>query len=238
MLPVSPGKITVSLLLALAALISPLSAQYQKYHESDLRKFNLGFTMGMGIYGYDMTVQRPQTDPFSGIVLKNVEPVRQPGIYLGLITNLRIVDHIDFRFQPSVSLEQRNFKHTFIGSTADSVVFKKTENANLNLPLALKFKSDFYRSYRVYALGGVQFSANLASNKKVVNDPDAIKIQNTDFGIVAAFGIDLYGEKLKLTPEIRYVLGLPNVHISENSRFPYAISDLRSQAFIITLNFE
>jgi hypothetical protein len=137
-----------------------------------------------------------------------------------------------------VSLEQRNFRHTFKGVAEDSIVFKKTENANLNLPFALKFKSDFYRSYRVYGLAGMQFSANLASNKKVVNDPDAIKIKSTDFGIVAAFGIDLYGEKLKLSPEVRYVLGLPNVLIKENTRFPYAISDLQSQALIFTLNFE
>lgn len=237
MLPVSARKVIFYLLTLLSAF--PAGAQYQKYHPSDLRDFNLGFTMGIGLYGYDFKRQVNQVDPITGITLKTAVPIRQPGIYLGLISNLRLEDHLDLRFQPSVSLEQRNFDFIYVGSTGDdSVTVKKIENANLNLPVALKLKSDYYGVMRVYFLAGMQYSINLASNKKVLNDPDLLKVTGTDLGIVAAFGIDLYGEKIKLTPEVRYVMGLGNVYIQENTRFPYAISALKTQALIFTLNFE
>ena len=43
-----------------------------------------------------------------------------------------------------------------------------------------------------------------------MNDPDLLKTDQTNTGIVAAFGIDLYGDRLKLSPEIRYIIGVNN----------------------------
>jgi hypothetical protein len=212
----------------------------QTSHYFDYRKFNLGFTMGLCVASYDMTAQINQYDSQTGRVLARVELVNKPGIYLGLITNMKLAEHWDLRLMPSVSLEERDFRFYFDSTTTNTepVITKKIESSNLNLPLTIKFKSDFYKNTRVFVQFGIQPSFNLASSKKVRNDPDLLKTQSYDTAFLASFGIDLYGEKLKLSPEIRFTRGLTNVYVPDRTRFPRAISDLFTQLLVFNINFE
>jgi Outer membrane protein beta-barrel domain len=221
-------------------LVSVGSMQAQRTHYFDYRKFNLGFTMGMAVASYDMTSQINQFDQASGRIVTQVDLVSKPGIYLGLITNLKISEHWDVRFMPSVSLEERDFLFYFdtTSTSGDPVVRKKIESSNLNLPLTLKFKSDFYKNTRVWVQFGIQPSLNLASSKKVRNDPELLKTQSYDTAVLASVGIDLYGEKLKLSPELRFTRGLTNIYVPDRTRFPRAISDLFSQLLCFNINFE
>lgn len=195
--------------------------------------------MGLNYSSYKMTSQLNTYDAISGQTVRYVDLEPKPGIYLGLITNLKIIDNIDLRFIPSVTLEQRDFVfHMDTTTSSESIVRKKIESSNLNLPLMLKFKSNFYEHYRVYVGIGLMSSINLASNQKVLNNPDLLKTRQFDGSLIAAFGIDLYGEKIKLSPEIRYSLGLSNIYSPLRTRFPTAISDLYSQTIVFSLNFE
>ncbi len=214
--------------------------QAQTSHYFDFRPFNLGFTMGLNMASYDMTSQINQFDPSTGRVVSRVELITKPGIYLGLITNLKLADHWDLRFMPSVSLEERDFLFHLDSTTtnAEPIVRKKIESSNLNLPICLKFKSDFAKNTRVWIMVGVQPTFNLASNKKVRNDKDLLKTQNFDLAMVYSVGIDLYGEKLKLSPELRFTRGTKNLYVPDRTRFPRAISDLFSQLLVLNINFE
>ncbi len=237
MLVVSARKVIVSLCFLLA-LGNVLNAQTTHYF--DYRPFNLGFTMGLCVASYDMTSQINQYDYSTGRVLNRVELVSKPGIYLGLITNVKLASHWDVRFMPSVSLEERDFIF-YLDSTrtnTEPIVRKKIESSNLNLPFTIKFKSDYYKNTRVFVQFGIQPSFNLASSKKVRNDPDLLKTQNFDTAILASVGIDLYGEKLKLSPELRFTRGLTNLYVPDRTRFPQAISDLFSQLLVLNINFE
>lgn len=235
---VSARKIVLS--LAWVITLSVSAAQAQTSHYFDYRPFNLGFTMGMCVAHYDMTAQINQFDQSTGRVVYNVQQIPKPGVYLGLITNLKLADHWDLRFMPSVSLEERDFLFYLDSTTTntDPVVRKKIESSNLNLPLAIKFKSDFYRNTRVWVMFGIQPSINLASTKKVRNDPELLKVQSFDNAVLASVGIDLYGEKLKLSPELRFTRGLKNLYVPDRTRFPRAISDLFSQLLVFNINFE
>jgi hypothetical protein len=196
--------------------------------------------MGLAMASYDMTSQINQADPSTGRVVQQVRLINKPGIYLGLITNLKLADHWDVRFMPSVSLEERDFDFYFDTTTTNQapVVRKKIESSNLNLPFTIKFKSDFYKNTRVWVQFGIQPSFNLASSKKVRNDPELLKTQSFDNSIVASVGIDLYGEKLKLSPELRFSRGLTNIYVPDRTRYPRAISDLFSQLLCFNINFE
>ena len=141
---------------------------------------------------------------------------------------------------PSVSLEERDFLFYLDSTTtnAEPVVRKKIESSNLNMPLAIKFKSDFHKNLRVWVMFGLQPSLNLASSKKVLNDPDLLKVKSFDLQYLASVGVDIYGEKLKLSPELRFTRGLQNIYVPERTRFPRAISDLFSQLLVLNINFE
>ncbi|HHG83504.1 MAG TPA: PorT family protein [Bacteroidetes bacterium] len=230
----------IFIFLVLAAGLSAGQTFGQRMHHFDVRDFNLGFTMGLNLAGYDMTAQIKQVDPATGRRLESIKLVRRPGIYLGLITNFKISDNFDVRFLPSVSLEERGFEFYFDPATnnGESLVLKKIEASNLNLPLVIKFKSNYYNRTRIFVQFGIQPSINLASNKKVRNDLDLLKTQSFDLAYVASFGIDLYGERLKLSPEIRFTRGLRQLYVDDRTRFPKAISDLFSQLLVFNINFE
>lgn len=227
-------------LLVLAFTSWFASLQGQRIHHFDTRDFNLGFTMGLAVAGYDMTYQINQLDPSTGWLLNRVELVRKPGIYLGLISNVRIMDNLDVRFLPSVTLEERDFIFHMDSTTNGGIpiVRKKIESSNLNMPLVIKFKSNYYKRTRVFVQFGIQPSVNLASNKKVKNDPDLLKTTNYDVSYLASFGVDLYGERLKLSPEIRFTRGMRNLYVNDRTRWPFAISDLFSQLLTFNINFE
>lgn len=238
MLALPARKVTLGLLFFL--LIFGAS-KAQKMHHFDLRPLNLGFTMGLSYGGYNMTSQINQVDPRTGRLLRRVELVRKPGIYLGLISNLKLTNNFDLRFMPAVSLEERDFNFYFDSTTTfnnESLVTKKIEASNLVLPLFLRFKSNYYRFTRVYVQFGIQPTVNLASTKKVQNDPELLKTEKFDVAFVASFGVDLYGEKLKLSPELRFARGLRNLYVEDNTVFPKAISDLFSQLLTLNINFE
>ena len=236
MCALSIRKITLTLFLGLMTL--PVLGQ--RMHHFDTRDFNLGFTMGLNLASYDMTAQIDQVDPQTGKKVESINLINKPGIYLGLITNLKIADNFDLRFLPSVSLEERDFEFYFDPETnnGETLVRKKIEASNLNLPLVVKFKSNYYRRYRVFIQTGIQPSINLASNKKVRNDPELLKTQSFDLSFVASVGIDLYGERLKLSPELRFTRGLRQLYVDDRTRFPHAITDLFSQLLVLNINFE
>lgn len=241
MLIIPTGKVRFAFTLLFLLTFAGLKGQRGATHYFDTRPFNLGFTMGMGIGGYDMTSQINQIDPRTNRLLYKVDMIRKPAIYLGLITSLNIHNNIDIRFTPSVTLEERDFRFLFDSTTTfdgESVVFKKIESSSLNLPLMVKFKSDYYKRTRVWVQFGIQPTFNLASTKKVRNDPELLKTEKFDLAIVSAVGIDLYGEKLKLSPELRFTRGLRNLYVPDNTVFPRAISDLFSQLLTFNINFE
>lgn len=197
--------------------------------------------MGLSYNSFKMTSQINAKDVNNGEVVRRVKLTPKPGIYLGLITNFKISNNFDVRFVPNVTLEERDLRFLMDTTTlvfSEPVITKKIEASNLNLPVMVKFKSDYYQNVRVYLALGGQLSINMASNKKVLNDPDLLKTERVDFAGVAAFGVDLYGERLKLTPEIKYTIGARNVYVPDRTRFSNAISDLFNQTIVFSINFE
>jgi hypothetical protein len=166
--------------------------------------------------------------------LRDIKAEAEVGINLGMISNLKLHNNIDLRFIPAVSLQQRTFRY-FI---ADTMRTRKLEASYIDLPMLIKFKSNFYAHHRIYVATGAKLSINMVSNRRVDNDPDLLKIDRTDLSWEFAFGIDIYGERVKLCPEIRYSLGLPNIYIPKNTNYGTAIRMLTSQSILLCLNFE
>ncbi|MCS7074328.1 MAG: PorT family protein, partial [Bacteroidia bacterium] len=165
-------KLLLSFYLLTVWYCLPIGSQAQYNTHYDRRKFNLGFTMGVNfadvrIKADDLNYADKKNDG-----LKDLTVHITPGINLGMITNTKLAKHWDLRFIPSVSLQQRNFDYKFRDSTQQ----RKLEASYLDLPLHVKFKSDFYKNHRVYLLAGGKFSINLASDKKVRDNPNLLKI--------------------------------------------------------------
>ena len=189
--------------------------------------------MGLNYNAYNLKEQINICE--DNICLSEIEVVPKLGLNLGMISNLRIHDQVSIRFVPSVSLEQRDFNYFF---QRDSTVLRKIEASYFNLPLMMQWKSKYWRRTRIYVLTGAQLGINLNSNKKVRDDPNLLKITTQDLSAVFGFGLNLYGDRVKLSPEIKYSLGLFNIYVPESTSHANAIARLSSQVITININFE
>ena len=211
------------------------SAQKFGRHEFDMKWFNLGFQVGLNYNSYAIEQSILIRDPNVSTVLDHIDLNPQIGLRLSIISNLNIADNLALRFIPGVSLEQRNFQYFFANGAVED---RKIEATYLYLPLLLQFKSDYYNRGRFYVQGGTQFGLNFASNKKVRDDFRLLKINRQDVALVIALGFTLYGEKIKLSPEISYSIGLNNIYEPEFTTHPDAIQSLKSQVLALIINFE
>lgn len=211
---------------------SALWAQYNLYY--DLREFNLGFNMGANysqvkIHYTQLQYNNPADNTPSMVKIEGV-----PGINLGLILNKKLHKYFDLRSIVSVSLQQRNIYFVL----RDTTVKRRLESSYLYIPVLLKYKSQFYKGYRVYVLGGAQLGINLASDKRMRDNPELIRTERVDWQWVAGVGMDIYGDKVKLSPELTYSLGFRNIYDPTGTRFGYVIKSLHMQTITFNLHFE
>lgn len=213
-------------------LVGLVWAQYNLYY--DLRAFNLGFSMGANYsqvkiaYGNLAYADSGNHTP-SQVLVEGI-----PGINLGLILNKKLHKYFDLRSVISVSLQQRNI----FFRVGDSLYKRRLEASYLYVPLLLKYKSQFYKGYRVYVIGGLQLGINLMSDKRVRDNPDLIRTERLDAQWVAGVGIDLYLDKVKLTPELSYSLGTRNIYDPTGTRYGYVIRSLHMQTLTLNIQFE
>ncbi|MEN3040699.1 MAG: porin family protein [Bacteroidia bacterium] len=217
-----------------AAVLLPIFslAQYNLYY--DLRSFNLGFNIGANysqVKIYYTSLQYSDSNA-SGPSMVRVEGV--PGINLGLIMNKKLHKYFDLRMIPSVSLQQRNI----LFELRDTILRRRLEASYLYIPLLLKYKSQFYKGYRVYVIGGGQVGINLASDKRVRDNPELLRTERVDYQWIAGIGMDLYLDRVKLSPELTYSLGMRNIYDPTGTRFGYVIRSLYMQTITFNLHFE
>lgn len=215
------------------------SAQgYGRSHPFDFKKFNLGFLMGLNYNAYNLKEQVniwDQTRSGDSLLLREVSVNPQLGISLGMITNLNIHENISLRFIPTISLEQRTFDYEFEEAGVEQ---RKIEASYLNLPFMVQWKSKYYKAVRAYVLTGAQLGVNLASNKKVKNDEKLLKISTQDISLVFGIGFNIYGDRIKLSPELRYSMGLIDIYEPKYTTHEKAIGHLFSQVITFNINFE
>ncbi|MFN0204609.1 MAG: porin family protein [Bacteroidia bacterium] len=205
-------------------------AQYR--HHYDHKRFNFGFMMGISYNRYLMKSHRNIFD--DGRLLEEVDIIPKPGLNIGMINNLMINDKMCVRFIPAVSLEERHFAFHF----TDTTERRRVESAYLDFPLLFQVRSALYNGTRLYVVSGPEFSINFQSNKKIKNDPTLIKVQSTCTSWVIGVGYNLYGDRIKLSPEFRYSIGFTNDYVPLNTSHSVAISRLFRQVITINVLFE
>lgn len=219
--------------LILISLSLAWGQNYRNGHPFDFKRFNLGFQMGLTYNSYNLKEQISIEE--QGVLLNRIELVPKVGINFGMISNLKLNKQVSLRSVVTISLEQRDFDYFF---HRDSTVVRKVEAAYLNVPMLLQIKTKYYRATRFYVLTGPQWGINLSSNKKVRDDPNLLKIKQSDFSWSFGFGWNIYGDKIKLSPEILYTVGLFNIYEPEFTSHANAIGNLTSQVLSFNINFE
>ncbi|MCI4670739.1 MAG: PorT family protein [Bacteroidia bacterium] len=223
---------------ALSVLLSSMvfAQNYRDRHPFDFKRFNLGLQIGLTYNDYNL---KEQVNIGEGLdTLRNIRLQTRPGINFGMIANMNLGRQLSLRMVPSISLEQRDIYYNIEGPEGPKPQTRKIDPAYFNIPLMFQWKTSYWKRTRFYVLTGGQVSVNMARNEKVQDNPELIKLSRYDGALVFGFGLNMYGDKVKFSPEIRYKLGLSNVYVPDNTTFAHAISRLSSQVISLNFNFE
>jgi len=207
--------------------------QNNAYYDSRLLHF--GFHIGFNKSSHRILLK----DSFNYQTNTNLEYISSdfgPGFQLGIISDLRLHEYLALRFTPTLMFSQRNFEYQI--TNQDDYSKKSIQMANVDLPLALKFRSKRLKNYRIYVVGALKTSIDMASQEKVVDDVEKVKVRRLDFAYETGLGLDLYLPYFKLSPEIKVANGMRNVLVPETHIYSNYMQSLFSRTWIFSLTFE
>ncbi|MBU8891639.1 MAG: PorT family protein [Bacteroidales bacterium] len=235
-------KKILSIILILIAWIN-VSAQKEivlNYQNVDNKKIHFGFTIGFNTMDFKITRSMNTFGADSAILLPEINDL-VPGFHVGIVSNLRLNKHLDFRFLPGIALGQR--KILFYDNNQNVVSEMKIESTFIDLPLTFKYKSTRIANTRPYVIGGVNVRNDMARNKEFNEDEEIyIKLKPFDVYYEMGAGLDFYLAYFKFSIEIKYSVGILNVVSSDPAddypQYTNSIDKLNSRMFMISLHFE
>jgi hypothetical protein len=164
------------------------------------------------------------TDSLNSIFSKS-----SPGFGIGFVSDYRLGENADLRFTPTLVFNDRKIYYEYQNDgplrMSAVPVEKKVIATMVDLPLGIKLKSDRRMNYRAYILAGAKYSMNIVSAKKTNDDAEVavnkfLKNKKSFFSYEAAFGLDLYFEYFKMSPEIKLSYSMNNL-LDNKVRNPY-----------------
>lgn len=149
-------------------------------------------------------------------VTEDIEVQSQTGFNVGLIGNLRLGEHVDFRFEPGLYITQRNL--IFPNFTDEVDALREVKSTYIHFPFLLKFSAKRTGNIKPYLIGGLSTALNLGSNSDAPDDNSNQRFRMTKWSSFyeVGFGIDIYFEYFKFSPSIRGVFSTKDELIRDN----------------------
>jgi hypothetical protein len=174
--------------------------------------------------------------------LRSISSSPSPGFGIGFVVNKRLGENADVRFTPVLVFNDRSINYQYANSADDNI--KKVQTTLVEFPLGIKIKSNRRNNYRAYVLGGAKYSTDISSKKKtnnaLITDPKEKWLNNERkyLSYEAGFGLDLYFEYFKMSPEIKLSYATNNALVDEPTRYAFPIDRLMLRHVTFSLFFE
>lgn len=204
----------------------------------DYKVFRLGFSLGSN--AMDFEIEHSEIVQNGKIYYAEVSNLT-PGFSVGLISDLRLQRHFNFRFTPALLIGERNlnFKSYDVATgilEEDKVL--KLFSLPIDLPFNLRYSAERYGNFKPFVQTGAGAYFDLGRDEK-----SPVTLNLLDFYVSAGFGCDIYFKYFKLSPEVKFNFGLTNVLSPKNSTtdnliYTNALSKLLSRIMMFNLNIE
>jgi len=230
--------------LFIVALAKVVDAQYfpKNLPKYDQKHWHFGFTLGMNSMNF---VIRPVDHLNLNDTLMVIEPQASQGFNIGIVSNRRLGKFLDLRFVPTLSFGERSIKYIIKdGLGGEKTYIKSVESTYIDFPLTLKYKSKRlpgrWNNSRVYIMGGVRYSLDLASQrkKKGTSNEVVIKLNPNDFMGTLGVGFDFFLPYFKFGVELQMAYGMLNLMSKEPNIYNTNIDRMTSKMTWITFTFE
>ena len=209
------------------------NAQFNLY-ELGRKQIYFGIALGMNVADYKIIKSKtaPENDS-----IKSFNSKVGPGFNMGIVGNYQFHKNFDLRFIPTLSFSDKIIEYNTINKK-QSVVKQTIQSIYLDFPLLLRFKSDPIKDYRLYAVAGIRFDFDLASNTNVRNK-QLLKVNRYDVAAEYGVGLMIYFPYFIMSPEFKMSHGVINIHSpTEGYIYSRVIDKLYSRTFTFTLFLE
>lgn len=221
-------------------LLAGLSIQAQRLPKNqpkyDQKPIHFGFSIGFNFFDFHIQ-EIEDLAALEGYYSMRSEVT--PGYTIRIISNLRLADYWDLRFTPGFAATERTLYFDVIEPISEErqEVIRKIESSYIEMPLELKWKSERIENYRLYVLGGAKYNIDLAS-KQDVDDDRVFKIKRNDLSYEFGFGVDIYFEFFKFSPQIKASWGFADLMVRDGTFYVEGIESLQTRALLLNFTFE
>ena len=229
-----------ALILVLLCLMSLSSAHAQR-NVKNLPKYNdkrihFGFSLGLNFYNFHI---QEIEDLASVPGYYRVKPVVTPGYNVNIISNLRLTKYLDFRFLPGFASTNRFLEFDIIDPRSGERTTEEREilSSFFEFPFELKYRSKRVDNYGMYVTGGFKYNLDLSS-KQNSEDDRVFKIRQNDMLYELGFGIDIYFEFFKFSPQIKASFGVNDLLVQDGTFLVEGINRLETRSILINFTFE
>lgn len=171
--------------------------------------------------------------------------VPTPGFTIGIVGNLRLGNHFDLRFIPSLAFGERYLDYSIVrvSNTGDEEfipIRKSIASTFVDFPLLVKFRSARDNNVAAYLIGGGKYSLDLSSNKKneARNNNLPVRLNQHDFSAELGVGFDFYTTYFKFGVEAKMSYGLFDILVRDGSLYSGGIAQLNNKIFQLSFTFE
>ncbi len=214
-----------------------LGGRLKNQPKYDRQRIHFGFNIGINYWDFNL---RPIANLATLNGYYSMTSEVSPGYNIGIISNLRLTDHLDLRLIIGFASTERTLYFDIdnpLNNGKRETIERKIQSSFGEIPLELKFKSDRIDNYRVYLLTGVKYNLDLASKEDAIDDR-IFKLQNQDFAYELGFGLDFYFEYFKFSPQIKASFGQANLLVEDGTFLIEGFNGLQSRAILINFTFE
>jgi len=227
------------LMLLMASSAYAQRRQVMNLPKYDRTRIHFGFVLGLNISKFRVN---PVEDLRIIDTVYSIVPKATSGLNLGIVSNVKLGEHWDFRFIPALAFTQRNLEYAMVytdSNFSEETIVKQVESTYLEFPFLFKFKSSRIDNYRVYVLAGWKFGIDMVSQAKVLaKDKEIVKLNKHDNGYEIGVGFDFYMTYFKFSPELKMYNGVKNILVQDGRRFSSPLNGLYSKTFVISFLFE
>lgn len=206
----------------------------------DFKTIHFGFELGINYYDFHVTPSETlQNIQDNQNTLYSVDCIATPGFTLLLISDLRLTSFLNLRFTPGISYTQRDMVFdVYNDQLGDFFVAKRqVESTFIEFPLYMKLRGKRVGNARPYLMGGAKYMIDMAS-QELVEDPRLFRIKRFDFAYEFGFGIDIYFDFFKFSPQIKASTGMRNMVVPDDTIYTEGVVDLTTRCVLISFQFE
>lgn len=230
----------IIILLFLALLSTNIYGQKQKVQNrpyADQRIWSFGFNVG--IHTQDLILSHTGVAQPNGEVWHAEIPSYTPGFSVGIIADRYINEHFNIRTIPTLYFGDKKF--VFKEENSGEELNVPLKSNYISVPVLVKFSAKRVNNYRPYLLAGAYGNIEIGSKGDQI-----IRLKKSDYGLQFGVGCSFYLPMFKLSPEIRFSLGLKDLIEKDRSdltdktllKYTEALSSGKSRMITFTFNFE